>query len=89
MYLHLGRDVSVRGSEIIGIFDIDNTSVSKITKGFLSGLRKKGTVVNVSEELPKSYILCERGGKQVVYISQISSATLKKRAKLSQKNGGF
>ena len=30
MYLHLGQDVVVRSRDIIGIFDIENTSVSKI-----------------------------------------------------------
>ena len=32
MYLHLGHDTVVRTSEIIGIFDIENTSVGQITK---------------------------------------------------------
>ena len=36
MYLHLGEDIVVCDNEIIGIFDIENTSVSKITKDFLS-----------------------------------------------------
>ena len=35
MYLHLGGDVVVRSSDIIGIFDIENTSVSKLTKEYL------------------------------------------------------
>ena len=35
MYLHLGGDIVVRSSDIIGIFDIENTSVSKLTKEYL------------------------------------------------------
>ena len=48
MYLHLGQDTVVRTDEIIGIFDLENTSISKITKEFLARSEKGGLVVNVS-----------------------------------------
>jgi len=80
MYLHLGRDVEVPFSEIVGIFDLDTVSVSKRTRSFLSSAEKKKQVVNVSDDIPKSCVICSAGGKTRVYISQISSATLKKRA---------
>jgi hypothetical protein len=83
MYLHLGQDIVVRSSDIIGIFDIENTSVSKITKEYLGEQEKRRRVVNVSTELPKSFIVCRDGknnGALTVYISQISCATLKKRS---------
>ena len=80
MYLHLGRDVSVSVKTIVGIFDLDTTSYSKITRIFLTDSEKGGYVVNVSDDVPKSYVLCEENGKKTLYISQISSATLLKRA---------
>ncbi|MEM1486074.1 extracellular matrix/biofilm biosynthesis regulator RemA family protein [Oscillospiraceae bacterium PP1C4] len=80
MYLHLGQDTVVRTDEIIGIFDLENTSISKITKNFLAKSEKSGQVINVSCELPKSFVICGKGKKSVVYITQISSTTLKKRA---------
>lgn len=40
MYLHLGQDVVVRSRDIVGIFDIENTSVSKITKEYLTNQEK-------------------------------------------------
>ena len=83
MYLHLGQDIVVRSSDIIGIFDIENTSVSKSTKEYLGEQEKRRRVVNVSTELPKSFIVCsdeKNHGEIVVYISQISCATLKKRS---------
>lgn len=80
MYLHLGQDTVVRASDVIAIFDLENTSVSKITKEFLAKAEKGGQVFNVSYELPKSFVLCGSGDKTTVYITQISSATLKKRA---------
>lgn len=80
MYLHLGQDTVVRTQNIIGIFDLENTSISKITRQFLTQAEKSGQVVNVSYELPKSFVICSEEGVNQVYITQISSATLRKRA---------
>ena len=80
MYLHLGNDVVVKTSEIVGIFDMDNTSVSKFTKDYLANAQKTKTVINVSYEIPKSYIICESKNEIKVYISQLSPQTLTKRA---------
>ncbi len=80
MYLHLGEETAVITSSIIGVFDIENTSVSKHTKEFLAAAEKNGNVVNVSYDMPKSFTVCEEKGKKKVYISPISTATLKKRS---------
>ena len=80
MYLHLGQDTVVRLDEIVGIFDIENASISRHTKRYLANADQHGRVVNVSTELPKSFIVCEQNRRGTVYISQISSQTLKKRA---------
>lgn len=86
MYLHLGQDTVVLHSDIIGIFDLDTTTVSKVTRNYLAKAQKNGKIINVSMELPKSFILCqEKDGIQKVYISQISSATLLKRAEDTKK----
>lgn len=80
VYLHLGQYTVVHTGDIVGIFDLDNASVSRSTKEFLAQAQKQGWVVNVSEELPKSFVLCrDRFGEKKVYISQISSSTLRKR----------
>lgn len=80
MYLHLGKQVAVPFQCVIGIFDLDNTSVSKHTRKYLEEAQKEGRVINVSEELPRSFIICKENDRTVVYISQISSQTLLKRA---------
>lgn len=82
MFLHLGQDIVVRFSDIVGIFDMDNTTISKNTRNFLSRSERRKEVINVSYELPKSFILCSENKKNKVYISQISSSTLQKRAEL-------
>ena len=45
---------------------------------------KAGQVVNVTNDLPKSFVLCEEGGQVRVYITQVSSSTLRKRAAFFQ-----
>ncbi len=81
MYIHLGQETVVKKKDIIGIFDLDNTTVSLKTRDFLKKAEKNKQVVNVSTELPKSFVICKEKGKpQKVYITQISSATLLKRS---------
>ena len=80
MYLHLGENTVIRSVEIVGIIDIETTTVSKITKDFLYGVETAGRIVNVSYDMPKSAVLCEYNKEQTVYISPISPQTLLKRA---------
>ena len=79
MYLHLGQNVVVRTSTVIGIFDIENTSLGKITRQYLAKAQKAERVINVSADLPKSFIVCQEKQGVFVYLSQISPATLRKR----------
>lgn len=79
MYLHLGQDTVVNKNSVVGIFDLDGTTVSVKTRNFLRTAEKSGNVFNVSDELPKSFVICEENGKTTVYISQMSSYTLLKR----------
>ena len=80
MYLHLGQSVVVKDSEILGLFGLDNSSYSHLTRRFLDQAQREGRVVNVSEELPKSFVLCQGRNGPRVYLSQLSTATLLKRA---------
>ena len=79
MYLHLGNDVVVQTQHIIAMFDLDACTVSKKTRDFLANAQKQGQVVNVSYELPKSFVVCRKNGENIVYISQLSTKTLNKR----------
>lgn len=80
MYIHLGNEISVKKKSIVGIFDIENTTTGKNTGHLLEKATKEGRVINVSYEMPKSFIVCIEKGREIVYISQISVATLRKRA---------
>lgn len=81
MYLHLGQETVVCSQDVIGIFDMDTSTIGKSTRDFLAKSEKNKEVFNVSYELPKSFVLCSRNGENTVYISQISSTTLLKRTK--------
>ena len=52
MYLHLGQDTVITTETVIGIFDMDECTVSKKTRDYLTAAEKRGRVVNVSFELP-------------------------------------
>ena len=82
MYIHLGNEIVVKESEIVGIFDLDTTTVSKHTRKFLELAEKENKVINVSYELPKSFIVTNENGNEKVYISQISTVTLQKRSNI-------
>ncbi len=87
MYLHLGQDTVITYEEILGIFDLDATTVSKATRDYLANATKTGRVVNVSMDLPKSFIVCRNtDGTTTVYISPISPSTLLKRSKNTLNN---
>ena len=83
MYLHLGQNTIVPYNSIIGIFDLDITSQSKITRTFLANEEKAKRVVNVSEELPRSFVVCSEPKRARTYISQLAPSTLQKRFNLN------
>ncbi len=75
MYLYLGSDISVLKSDVIGIFDIEKTSVVKSVNEFLSRCQKNNKIYYVSLDMPKSFIVC----RDCVYVSNVSVGTIKKR----------
>ena len=81
MYLHLGNDVVVRKQEIVAVFDLDNPSQSALSRRYLASAENTGCVVNAAgDELPKSFVVFARDGRQTVYLSQLNSSTLFKRS---------
>ena len=59
MYLHLGQSIIIPFRDVVGIFDLDNASYEANTRNFLRLAEERGQVVNVSDDLPKSFVLCE------------------------------
>ncbi|MCD7723874.1 MAG: DUF370 domain-containing protein [Clostridiales bacterium] len=81
MYLHIGEAAVIESKNIIGIFDMDTSTVNKATRNFLSAGEKNKKVVYVNYDLPKSFILTD----EKIYVSPLNTATLLKRAKLNKK----
>ena len=79
MYLHLGKGSIVNDWEIVGIFDLDITSQSHLTRKYLSAAEKAGQVETACDDLPKSFVVCESGGKRRLILSQMAASTLLKR----------
>ena len=81
MYLHLGQSVMVPHREILGILDLDNASWAYKTREFLERAEQEGRTVWLTDDLPRSFLLVGRGkDPPIVYISPLSSATLRSRA---------
>lgn len=80
MYLHLGQNEIVPYRRIIGIFDLDKCSTSKRTRDYLAAAEKEGVVLDVSSDIPKSFVVCDHPyHEQIVYLSQLNPATLASR----------
>ena len=80
MYVHLGKKKSVPERYIVGIFDMDGEVTPKITAEFLATAERSGVVTPVSDDIPRSFILCADKKGEEVFLSHISSGTIGDRA---------
>jgi len=78
MYLSIGNDMAVRDRNVIGIFDLDNTTTSKRTREFLEKNEKEGQVVPC-DDLPKSFVVTVEYGMDRIYLTSLNASTLEKR----------
>ncbi|MDZ7673139.1 MAG: DUF370 domain-containing protein [Halanaerobiales bacterium] len=75
MFLHIGKGHMIKKEDVVFIGDMESTKDSKITQEFFDIIREEGFIINNFEDEARSYILT--GEK--IYLSIISSTTLKKR----------
>ena len=80
MYLSIGNDMAVRSSSIVGIFDLDNTTVTARGRLYLEQAEKEGRVVPC-DDLPKSYVVTAEYGMERIYLTALNAATLANRLK--------
>ena len=79
MYLHVGNNRNIRTRDIVGIFDMDNATVSAITRKYLGKRQRAMQVESAGLEIPKSFVLyCDFGVYKVCF-SALSVATLQGR----------
>ena len=79
MYTHIGNDVVVQDQEIIGVFDMDTSTVKKVTMKYLQRIECENKLVDTSDDLPKSFVVCQKSNVEIVYLSNLNSGTLIKR----------
>ena len=98
MYVTIGPTAAVRRRDIVGIFDLDNVNWSHRTRKSLAVCEKQGCVVSVGEDLPRALVVCSVRGSiskkrrqktrgapaSVIYMTQLSAATLEKRVERGQ-----
>ena len=85
MYLHIGNNVMLPEKHIIGVFDLEITSQSKRTSEFLRQAEEESLVIDACEDIPKSFLVCDHPYHlQLVYLSELSSATLQRRMEEQQ-----
>lgn len=80
MYVNIGSDMALRDRSIIGIFDMDNTTISARTRKFLNRAEQEGNVIPC-DDLPKSFVLTVEYGMEHVHLTALSPQTLEKRLK--------
>ncbi len=80
MYIPIGNDLSVRASSVVGIFDLDNTTVTPRGREFLARAEQEGQVVPC-DDLPKSFVVTFEYGMYRVYLTALNVTTLEKRMK--------
>ena len=83
MFLHIGNGKSIRKNKIIGIFDLDTSTVSQITKNYINKMQKSGRLHYCDSDLPRSFIVYENEKGQAMELSRISTSGLKIRTEAS------
>ncbi len=72
-------DSMIARDEIVGIFDLDTTTVSKHSRDFLRAAQNSGVITPVGDDLPQSFIVTGDVSGQKVYLSPQSTPILAKK----------
>lgn len=83
MFLHVGNGKNIREKDIVGIFDMDNATISSVTRKYLNIEQKKKAVYSVSDDIPKSFVLYIDSGEYKICFSPLSTSALIGRLGLS------
>lgn len=77
MYIDIATDFLVNGNDIVGIFDLDNTTAAgRHTMNYLNEKQKQNKVTYLIKDIPKSFVVMNNGE---VFVVELSSQILRKR----------
>ena len=81
MLLSVSKNALVRGKDIIGIFNADTATISKVTRDFLSSAQKNG-MIDPFDDIPKAILIHSENllnSAHTVYFSQRTVESLVKK----------
>ena len=85
-YINAGGTTVLDKSEILGIFDLDNSSTKTDTKRYLASMEHSGHLEMLGSDIPKAFVVTVKDSKrQKVYMTTLSSASLYGRWKRQSK----
>ena len=73
MYVHIGNNKMVRDTDILGVFDLDSSTVSINTRNYLKNAQAEKRVKTLGYELPKSFIILKNNE---VYLSPFNTSSI-------------
>ncbi|NLA57487.1 MAG: DUF370 domain-containing protein [Firmicutes bacterium] len=76
LFVHLGKDTVIRSSNIIAIINWETVESSENNQLYLKKAQMKELVRDIAGGKPQSLVITP----SAVYVSSVSSTTLKKRA---------
>ena len=80
MYIDIATDFLIDENDIVGIFDLDNTTAAgKHTINYLNEKQKEGKVTYLIKDIPKSFVVTTDGN---IYVVELSSQILRKRLEI-------
>lgn len=83
-FVHIGENVGVKSSEIIGIFDLENATRSDGSRKFLVKAEKDSIVTYVNEKMPRSFVVTQNKNETRVFLTQLTSKTIVKRTRTKE-----
>jgi extracellular matrix regulatory protein B len=76
VFIHLGGDTVIRSKDVIAILDRQVKETSETIGEFLEFYQQEDKVEEITKDMSKSIVITN----EKVYLSPISSSTLKRRA---------
>jgi extracellular matrix regulatory protein B len=76
MYVHIGGECSIPARFLVGVFDLDSTTVGSVdTRDFLSRAEREGRLDVLSSDIPRTFVVT----LDRVYLTPVAAATIRRR----------
>lgn len=80
MFIQLEHGESLSAADIIGVFDLETIGVNDSVNMLFNRKQQQHGVVNLAADIPKSFVLAVDDYDDSVYLSGLSTESIKKRA---------